>query len=162
MARLRWAPGKGSIFRVEGLYSTPDDDDASNAYTGVITGNTYGFAGAVHNTHGTRLLFSDPQSINRMTPVVFDVSGAGLGTLAVTSSLAWDIVPSKVNAKLGFGTALAPQRGGVGTELNLQISHEPWPFFNYYASAAVLRPGARALVTDDAWAGFVGLEWLAF
>lgn len=161
-ARLRWAPGKGSIFRVEGLYSTPDNDDNTDAYSGVITGNSYGFAGAINNTHGTRLLFSDPQSINRMTPAIFDVAAGGLGVLAVTSSLAWDIVPSKVNTKLGFGTALAPQRESIGTELNLQISHEPWPFFNYYAAAAVLRPGSRASFTDDAWVGYVGLEWLAF
>ncbi len=161
-ARLRYARGKGSIARAEVLYSTPDDGDPTNAHTGIITGQSYGFAGAVHNTHGTRLLFTDPQSINRMVAVVYDVSGASKGVLGVTSSVGFDIVPNRINTEVGFGTALAPQRGNYGTEVNATISHEPLPFFSYYVSGAVLSPGSEALVDDTAWVGYAGIEWLAF
>ncbi|MEZ4318662.1 MAG: hypothetical protein R3F61_14205 [Myxococcota bacterium] len=160
--RLRYARGKGSIVRAEALYSTPDDGDDTNRHTGVITGNSYGFVGAIHNTHGTRLLFTDPQSINRMVAVVYDVSGGEKGVIGLTASGAFDVIPNKLNTKLGFGTALAPQRGNYGTELNAQISHEPWPFFTYYLAGATLFPGDQALIDDTAWVGYAGVEWLAF
>lgn len=161
-ARLRYARGKGSILRVEALYSTPDDGDATNRHYGVVTGNSYGFASAIPNTHGMRLLFSDPQSINRMVAVVYDVSGAGKGALALTGSAAYDIVPNKLNAEVNIGTALAPQRGSWGTEVNGQLSYEPFPFFTTYVAGAYLMPGDQALVAESAWASYVGLEWLAF
>ncbi|MCB9675749.1 MAG: hypothetical protein H6737_11565 [Alphaproteobacteria bacterium] len=161
-ARLRWWRGKGSVVRAEALYSSPDDGDTTNRHTGVVTGNSYGFVGAIHNTHGMRLLFTDPQSINRMVAVVYDASGGERGVLGITSTAGLDVIPNKVNAEVGFGTALAPQRGTYGTEINAQLSHEPWPFFTYYVAGATLFPGDQALVSDTAWVGYAGVEWLAF
>jgi hypothetical protein len=159
--RARWSRGKGSIARVEALYSSPDVAQASS-YTGVVTGNSYGFAAAIPNTHGTRLLFSDPQSINRMTPVIYDVSGAGLGVLGLTGSVGFDPIPNRLNATLGAGYALAPQRASYGTELNAELTWEPLPFFTPQLAGAVLFPGEQALVDDTAWVAYAGVEWLAF
>lgn len=161
-ARLRWAQGKGSIVRAEVLYSTPDDGDASNQHFGVVTGNSYGFAGAIPNTHGTLLLFSDPRSINRLVAVVPDVSGGGLGVLGVTGSAGYDVVPDRLTATVGGGAALAPQRGTLGTEINAELEFEPFPFFKTYVTGAYVLPGDQAMFTDPAFAGYVGLDWLAF
>jgi hypothetical protein len=161
-ARLRYAAGKGSILKAEMLYSSPDDGDATNRHTGVITGNSYGYAAAIPNTHDMRLLFSDPKSINRMVAVVYDVSGAGQGVAAVTGSVAYDLVPNRLNAKVAAGTALAASGGAFGSEVNGQLEFEPYPFFKTSLAGAVLLPGSQALVDDPAWATYVGLEWLAF
>lgn len=160
-ARARWARGKGSIARVEALYSTPDVADESR-YTGVITGNSYGFAGAIPSTHGMRLLFSDPGSINRMTPLVYDVSGGGRGVLGITGGVGFDPIPNVLTTRVSAGHAIAPQRGGIGTEINTELEWEPLPFFTPQLAAAVLLPGEQAAVDDLAYAVYAGVEWLAF
>lgn len=161
-ARLRYAAGKGSILKVEGLYSSGDDGDPSNRHGSVITGNSYGFAAAIPNTHDMRLLFSDPGSINRMVAAVYDVSGAGAGVIGATGSVGYDLVPNLVNAKVAAGTAFDAEGRGIGTEANIGLEFEPYPFFTTSVVGAALLPGTEALVQETAFAGYLGFEWLAF
>jgi hypothetical protein len=161
-ARLRYAAGKGSILKVEGLYSSGDDGDDTNGYTGIITGNSYGFAAAIPNTHDMRILFSDPQSINRMVAAVYDVSGAGGGVIAGTASLGYDLIPNKLNVKAAGGLALDAEGAGIGTEVNTVVRYEPYPFFTTSVVGAMMLPGPEALVEETAYAGYLEFNWLAF
>ncbi len=161
-ARWRWMPGKGSVARLEGLYSSGDTNDAQS-YTGVVTGNSYGVAGAVHATHGTWLLFSDPGAINRMVSVVGDVSGGGRGVVAATASLGVDPIPDRLTTKVGGGIAgTADYSGAFGTELNASLIGEPLVFLDLGLHGAVVLPGDAAGVVDTPWAVYGTLDWLVF
>ncbi|TNE91000.1 MAG: hypothetical protein EP330_06955 [Deltaproteobacteria bacterium] len=159
--RARFAEGKGSVIRVEGLYSSPDNDDIQ-VHSGTITGNSYGVVGAVHATHGMLLLFPDPGAINRSVAVAYDVSGGMDGLAAVTSGIGYDVVPNKVNVRGSFGTAIAPAAGPLGTEANLRVAYEPLPYLTVYGTGGALIPGSAALVNQTAWVGYAGLDWLVF
>ncbi|MFT4627637.1 MAG: hypothetical protein ACI8PZ_006324, partial [Myxococcota bacterium] len=159
-ARWRFFRGKGSVARVEGLFS--GGPGSFDQYGGVITGNSYGVVGALHNTHGTLLLFPDPRSINRMVAVIPDVSGGLLGVGAITASAAVDLVPNKVNVGVGGGHALALDGTTWGTEINARASVEPLPFLDLGVYAATVAPGAASGLDAAPWTVYGQLDWLVF
>ncbi len=156
--RYRYAPGTGSVLRLEAIASTADDED-SGRYTGVITGNSYGIVGAVYATHGTLLLFQDPGAVNRQVAVVYDASNRGDGLVGITGGVGYDLVPNRVTAQLGAGTALTAAMAPMGTELNLRLRTKPWLFGNLdLGVAAVL--GTEQPATP--WTTQIHFEALAF
>lgn len=164
-ARWQYAPGAGSVARVEGLFTTGDRPD-DGSYDGVLTANTWGVVGAVHASHGALLLFSDPLAINRQVAVVSDVSAAGAGLIGLTGTVGYDLVPSRVTAQLGGGHArtLQPsdtygEAGPVGTELNARLRTKPWLFANLDLC------GAAVFGTDQAatpWMAMMYFDWVVF
>jgi len=168
-ARWRWTRGAGSELRVEGLASSRDGT-GSGAYTGVVTGNSYGVVGASWTTHGTLLLFSDPQAIDRQVAVVSDVSGGGHGLAALCSRLGYDPIPNRLTVTANVAHAAQPQQGAVGTETGLAVVAHPLPLLDVGLRGAVVS-GARvpALDTGDLsslpawpWAIQAHLQWVLF
>lgn len=162
--RLRYAPGEGSVLRVEALATTADDPDTAS-FEGVFTGNSYGVAGAVYLSHGCMLLFPDRLSINRLTSAVQDASAAGEGMVAVTGTLGYDPIPNRLTVQAGGGHARG-NAGSYGTELNAAIVAEPYLFFNLGLRGAILlpgeapNPGAIAALPGPAKAVYLSLDWL--
>lgn len=165
--RLRWARGDGSVVRVEGVMSSGDDADPQR-YTGVVTGNAWGIAGAPMPTHGTMLLFPDPRAVNRLVAVVSDLSGAGHGLVAASSTIGYDPIPSRMNVAAGAAFAATAAGQGWGTELNGRISGRPLLGLDVSGRAAVLLPGTAATaVSPEAFGGrpwmiAIGVDWLLF
>jgi hypothetical protein len=166
-ARVRWAPGDGSIARVEGVYVSGDDPDPER-YTGVVTGNAWGIAAAPMPTHGTMLLFPDPRSINRMVSVVSDLSGAGYGLVGASTTVGYDPIPSRMNVAAGAAIAATSVGEVWGTELNGRVSGRPLTGLDLSARAAVLAPGFAATASSPEafggtpWMIALGVDWLLF
>ena len=156
--RYRWAPGAGSILRAEALVNSRDGTDRE-AYTGVVTGNSYGIAGAMWSSHGAMILFPDPQSINRQISVVSDVSNGGSGLLGLSASAGWDLVPSRLNLTLGGAHAASPSVELSASEVNARLTWAPWLFWRLSAGAAAVTGTA---FDADPWLVQVYLDWLTF
>jgi hypothetical protein len=154
-ARFRFASGSGSVARVEAVLASADSD-GDDVYTGVLTANSWGVAGAFHATHGCYLLFPDTGSINRAVAVVADVSGGGRGLFAVTGGMGWDAIPERLNVAVGAGHA-RNATGGLGTEANLRVSGRPFPL------GTVALVGAGVVGTDlpvTPWTAMLTFDWL--
>jgi hypothetical protein len=160
-ARVRWAQGEGSVARMEAVYSSGDDANPLR-YSGVITGNAYGVAGALMPTHGALLLFPDARSINRMVGVVSDVSGAGRGLLGGSASLGFDPIPDRLNTKIGGALAWTADGQPWGTELNAGVSGEPLLFCNIGVYAATVAVGSASELDANPWTIYTQVDWLLF
>ncbi len=154
--RWRFASGKGSILRAEALWAS-GDDARDDQYTGVITGNSYGIAGAVHATHGCYLLFPDVGAINRQSAIVYDVSGAGRGLFAFTGGVAYDALPNRVTVGVGGGHARNGQGDTLGTEVNGRIVATPLPLLTVGVHAGTV---IGSSLLENPWTAFVALDWL--
>ncbi len=118
------------VITLEGLASTGDSNLGDNMYTGAYTMNFYGLPGAVWFNHKTLLLFPFTSTINNYTGAVSDVSNQGLGVSTAIASAAYDIIPNKLNFKLGTAMAWAnTQPAGIGRskymgwEINAEIKY---------------------------------------
>jgi len=159
--RLRWAQGSGSIARVEVVYGSGGGVDPMR-YGGPITGNAYGVAGALMPTHGALLLFPDARSINRMTGVVHDVSGAGLGLVGSSASIGYDPIPDRLTTTVGGALAWAADGSPFGTEINVGISGEPLLFCDVGLYAATVLPGSASRLDANPWTLYAAVDWLVF
>lgn len=137
--RARYAPGAGSVARLEGLMVSRDGTGES-AYTGMVTGNAYGVVGAYYGTHGCYLLFPDRGAINRLSPAVQDISNGGDGLIALTGSVGYDLIPHKLNATVGGGWARSTESTPtpLGAEVNGRLSWRPWLLSDLSLTAARL------------------------
>lgn len=159
-ARLRYAPGRGSVLRAEYVQSSPSGTDRDR-YGGVVTGNAYGVAGALMPSHGTLLLFPDPRAINRQVSVVADASAAGLGLSAVSTSAGYDLVPNRLTVGGGAAVAFTGAAAPWGFEVDARVSYQPYPFVELTWMGAALAPGSAAALTAAPWATFLALDVLA-
>jgi hypothetical protein len=157
--RARWAPGAGSVARAEVLYASADTASTSS-YTGVMTGNSYGIAGAVPASHGMLLLMSDARSINRMVAIVPDISGGGRGLLGFFGSFGFDPIPDKLNATASVGHARTADGATWGTEINAKVVYRPMALMDVGVYGAFVAPGAASGVTSPPWAAYVAMDWL--
>jgi hypothetical protein len=157
-ARHRWARGSGSVLRAEVL-TTGRDGTGRDAYTGVITANSYGIVGAVWGSHGTLLLFTDPLVVNRSTPLVPDVANGGRGLRAATAGAGWDIIPEKLTLQANAAHARDGYDAPIGSELNARLLGHPFFGTTVGLGAATVRGTAF----DTApWMAMVHLESLLF
>ena len=156
--RVRYAPGAGSIARVEGLFTSPNGPE-EDVYSGVITGNSYGIVGAVWATHGAVLLFPDVQGINRHVGVVYDVSNKGEGLVGTSGSVGYDIIPNKLTASAGYAWGSTPSGGSLGTEVNGRLIAHPWFLFDVGLVGARV---AGSPLEEDPWAVYTYLSWVVF
>jgi hypothetical protein len=157
-SRYRFAKGAGSELRAEVLYTSNDNPDIEG-YGGVVTGNSYGIAGANWVTHGSMLLFPDADAINRQISVVSDVSNGGEGLLAVSTTAGYDFVPNRFGATVGFATATDGDANGLGTEVNARLRYQPLPLLEVSAA------GARVSGSDlpmNPWTVLLMLDWVVF
>lgn len=154
--RWRWAPGDGSVMRLEAVWSSGDDPD-DLPYSGVVTANSYGIVGAMYSTHGCLLLFPDVGAVNRQSAVVYDVSGGGAGLLGLTASIGYDPIPDRLNVTLGAGHARDMYGHTLGTEVNGRVAWEAWTLGTLSAQAATVKGTS---LPHDPWTALVALDWL--
>lgn len=157
-ARVRFAPGRGSVARLGAMFSTADNLDTAD-YGGVLTGNSYGIVGAIYAAHGTVLLHPDLTAINRQSAVVYDVSGAGNGVIAAQAAVGYDLVPNRVNLMVTAAHASSARLDPLGTELNLRLDMEPFLFFRVSVTGAVVL-GTQLDVNP--WTAYANLQWVVF
>jgi hypothetical protein len=140
--RWRWTRGSGSVARAEVLLSSRDGA-GRDRYTGVLSGNSWGVAGATWASHGCLLLFSDPGAISRQIAVVSDVSNGGAGLRALAADLGFDPVPHRLTASIGGGHARDAEGAALGTELHARLGGALWPLARLGVAGAVVRGSAQ-------------------
>lgn len=159
--RLRYTKGSGSIFRAEGVYSSGDDAQPQR-YTGVVTGNAYGVAGAPMPTLGTMLLFPDARAVNRMVSVVSDLSAGGRGMMGLVTGIGYDVIPSKAGGGAWLGTALDTSGAPWGTELGGTVRGTPLIGVDLSLRAAYVLPGDPQSLGGKPWMIAAAVDWLLF
>lgn len=155
--RWRFAPGQGSVARVELLSSSADG--AGGAYNGVVTGNSYGIAGATYTTHGCLLLYPDLLSINRQVALIYDSSNGGAGQIGVNASVGWDPVPDRVTVQVGGGHARTGAGEAVGTEINARLLARPYPLATVGLHGGVVLGSA---LEAPPWMAYLAFDQVVF
>jgi hypothetical protein len=161
---------------LEGMFTSGDDDVNDDTYKSAFTMNYYGLPGAVWFNHKTLVLFPFTSTVNNYTGAVTDISNRGFGLLSGIATISRDLVPSKLNVKLGaaYGQSIQPPtaiggvRGGrvIGAEVNAEVKYH----FRYLMTAG-LHAGylfrgnfydGNSQVTSNPWATFGTFTWYAF
>jgi hypothetical protein len=159
--RMRYAQGEGSVLRGSGIFSSGDDADPQR-YTGVVTGNAYGIAGAPMPTLGTLLLFPDARAINRMVSIVSDLSASGQGLLGGAVGLGYDVIPSRVGVGGWLAGAVTARGQPWGTEVGGRISGKPLLGVDLSLRAATVAPGVASELGGRPWMVTGAVDWLVF
>ncbi len=173
------------IVSIDLIYASGDDDALlDKKYTGVMTGNMWGAPANIFIGTGAHLLFPHGNVVNRFTPVVADLSNMGYGLLGGTVNLSKDLIPHRLNAKVGGAWAMSqvePLGGGktLGTELNAAIRYNFGPFMSLKLHGANLWLGdffdsndtrfsgdvngaGNTTLPVDPWTVFLVFQWLMF
>jgi hypothetical protein len=121
--------------------------------------------------------------VNRFTPAVADISNMGYGLNAFTVNAYHDIIPNKLNVKIGGAQGFSnviPANGGnnMGTEVNAAIKYRLGVFMSVELHAANLWLGDFYDSNDDTyssdinggydvrppdpWTVFLVYKWLLF
>jgi len=181
----RYGQTLNDYFSLDLIYTTGDGDGLDNdKYSGVITGNTWGMPASVFISSGAYLLFPHANVVNRFTPVVADISNMGYGLTAGTANFYRDLIPHKLNAKVGAAMAYSsvePQDAGnyMGTELNAALKYSFGPFMSLEFHGAYMWLGDFYDSNDtshgtdingiyntdrpaDPWTVFLVYKWLMF
>jgi len=143
-AAYRYGRTLNDYFSVDFIYASGDLNGIDDKkYKGVITGNSWGMPSSIFIGTGGYLLFPHANVVNRFTPVVSDISNMGYGLIAGTSNVAYDLIPNKLNAKIGTAMGISPvkpQGGGrsIGTELNGAVTYSLGPFMSLEIHGAYL------------------------
>ncbi len=169
----RWGATDGDVVSLEGLYASGDDRPDDRTLSNVLTGNDWGIPGALHATHRSLLLFPDARSVNRHVALVYDPGNLGYGLVAGFANAAMDLVPHRLNLKLGAalaGAAAKPAQGErmIGLEGNVELSWRPMPLLWFGAHGAVVRWGrfledrveGDALPAARPWTAYLSLTWV--
>lgn len=176
---LQWKYGRtiGDVITLEGMYTTGDDDLTDDKYSGVFTLNNYGLPGAVWFNHKTLLLFPFTSTVSNYTGAVTDISNRGYGLQAGILTASRDLVPNKLNLKLGAAWAAAAvtppdspdsiERGRtIGIELNAELKYHLSYLMTIGLHAGYLSVGsfynANLEVDANPWATFTTFTWYGF
>jgi hypothetical protein len=174
---FNWGPYDGDVITLEGMLTSGDGDLTDGKYSSVFTLNYYGLPGAVWFNHKTLLLFPFTQTVSNYTGAVTDISNRGYGVMAAIASAAWDVVPNKLNLKLGAAfaqSAVAPPAGEfglargktLGAEINAELKYTIRYLMTLGLHAGYLAVGnffnANPQVAANPWAVFTTFTWYAF
>ncbi len=169
---------------IDYVYSSGDQNGIMDRkYSGVITGNTWGLPASIFISSGAYLLFASGNVVNRYTPAVADISNMGYGLNAFTLNAYHDLIPNKLNVKIGAAKGFSnviPQGGGndLGTEVNAAIKYRLGPLMSVELHGAYLKLGNFYDSSDDSyssdingsytsrppnpWTAFIVYKWLIF
>jgi hypothetical protein len=170
----RWGRTDGDALTLEGLYVSGDDTPGDGVLSSPVTGNVYGTPGALHVSHRSLLLFADPRAVNRHVGLVYDPANLGYGVMAAFLNGSTDLVPHRLNLKLGLamaGAAAQPKGGDrfIGVEGNVELMYRPMAFLWFGAHAAKARLGTflegrvseRPLPAGNPWVSYLSVTWVA-
>jgi hypothetical protein len=168
----------GDLVTLEAMFTTGDGDLNDDRYTSAFTLNQYGLPGAVWFNHRMLLLFPFTSTANNYTGAVTDISNQGYGLRAVMATGAYDLVPNKLNLKVGAGFATSGvtppdypdstvSRGRVlGTEVNAELKYHIRYLMTLGLHAGYMVRGSfydgNPRVTANPWAVFSTFTWYAF
>lgn len=166
------------------VYATGDGNGIDDKkYSGVMTGNYWGMPSNIFIGTGGYLLFPHANVVNRFTPVVSDISNMGYGLIGGTLNFAHDLIPNRLNGKIGTAMAVSqakPQGGGwnLGKELNGSLSYSLGPLMSVELHAAYMWLGDFFDSRDDShgssingnsatrpvnpYTAFIVYKWLLF
>lgn len=184
-AGYRYGQTARDNINMEFIYSSGDSDNLKDKkYSGVMTGNYWGYPGSVFIGTGSYLIFPHSNVVNRYTPAVSDISNIGYGLVSGVLNVSKDIIPHKLNAKAGFVYAMSSvntENGGnnIGSEANLSLSYSFGPFMSLELHGAKMWLGNfydsndeshgfdvnGSYNTDrpeDPWTVFLVFKWLMF
>ncbi|WP_309890231.1 hypothetical protein [Archangium sp.] len=165
------------LVTLEGMFSTGDENPTDNRYTSAFTFNQYGLPGAVWFNHKMLILFPFTSTVNNYTGAVTDISNQGFGLQTVLATGAYDLIPNKLNLKLGVGHARSSvdptentpgvARGRViGTELNAELRYTLRYLMTVGLHGGYMIRGdfynGNPRVTANPWAAFTTFTWYAF
>jgi hypothetical protein len=165
------------LVTLEGMFSTGDSDLADSRYTGAFTLNQYGLPGAVWFNHKMLVLFPFTSTVNNYTGAVTDISNQGYGLQTVIATGAYDLIPNKLNLKLGAAVAASsvtpPEetpgvaRGRlIGTEVNAELRYTIRYLMTVGLHGGYMIRGnfydGNPRVTANPWAAFTTFTWYAF
>jgi hypothetical protein len=175
--RYKWGARPGDQITLQGELTTGDKDLGDDRYTGAFTLNEYGLPGAVWFTHRTLLLFPYTSTVNNYTGSATDISNQGYGLGMGVLTGAWDLVPNKLNVKVGaaYATAMVDppafaeggSRGrGLGFELNAEVRYTLRYLMTVGLAGGVLVRGGfydgSPTVSGNPFALFTTYTWYAF
>jgi hypothetical protein len=174
----RWGRTNNDVLTLEGMFTTGDSDPNDGEYKSAFTMNHYGLPGAVWFNHKTLLLFPFTSTVNNYTGAVTDISNQGFGLTSAIVSAAADLVPNKLNLKLGAATAQSsvtpppltkggPERGRfIGIEGNIELKYHLRYLMTVGLHFAYMKKGSfyygNPELADDPWAAFTTFTWYAF
>lgn len=165
------------LVTLEGMFSTGDSNLTDDRYTGAFTLNQYGLPGAVWFNHKMLLLFPFSSTVNNYTGAVTDISNQGFGLQTVIATGAYDLIPHKLNLKLGAGVAsssvtppdetVGVARGRlIGTELNAELRYTIRYLMTVGLHGGYMFRGGfyngNPRITANPWAAFTTFTWYAF
>ncbi|HYO67110.1 MAG TPA: hypothetical protein VEU33_13635 [Archangium sp.] len=165
------------LVTLEGMFTTGDSNLDDGRYTSAFTLNQYGLPGAVWFNHKTLVLFPFTSTANNYTGAVTDISNQGFGLQSVIATGAYDLLPNKLNLKLGVAHAQSsvtpPEttpgvaRGRViGTELNAELRYTLRYLMTVGLHGGYMFRGSfyngNPRVTANPWAAFTTFTWYAF
>lgn len=175
-AMFNWGRTAEDKVTLEGMFSTGDSDVNDDTYNGVFTMNYYGLPGAVWFNHKTQILFPYTSTVSNYTGAVTDISNQGFGLISAIASWAYDIIPNKLNLRVGnaYGQSVERPtvRNGVrpgrviGYEINAELKWHIRYLMTVGVAGAYLFRGSfydgNQQVTSDPWAAFTTFTWYAF
>ncbi|MBK6848451.1 MAG: hypothetical protein IPG96_13300 [Proteobacteria bacterium] len=172
------------LVTLELMLTNGDDDPADGRQRGPFTLNNYGAMGAFWANHRTLLLLPFARTAINATGAVVDISNQGFGLAAAIASGSYDLVPNKLNLKLGvavgscfvdpppfreFGSSDAPTRDRgrlIGTELNAELVYRIRFLMEVGLHGGVLFRGdfydGNSWVTANPLAAFLTFTWYVF
>jgi hypothetical protein len=172
-----WGRTPNDVVSLEGIYTTGDDDVTDGRYKSAFTLNMYGLPGAVWFNHKTLLLFPFTSTANNYTGAVSDISNQGYGLRAAIASGAMDLIPNKLNLKLGAALASSDaspprwtedvRRGRfIGAEVNAELKYHIRYLMTVGLHTGYMFKGSfydgAERVTANPFAAFTTFTWYAF
>lgn len=177
-AGYRYGQTPNDAITADLLYTTGDQNGLiDNKYSGVMTGNMWGTPAGLYISHGGYLLFPHANVVNRFISAVTDISNLGYGVKGGTLNLSKDLVPNKLQAKIGTAWAWSnatPNGGGdfMGKEVNAKIGYQFGPYMSLELHGAYLwlgdffdSPSVNGGLTErpaDPFTALLSYRWLMF
>ncbi len=173
----KWGRTRRDVVTLEGMFTTGDGNPTDERYTSAFTLNYYGLPGAVWFDHQTILLFPFTQTVSNYSGAVTDISNQGLGLAAAILSGRWDMVPNKLDLKLGTAAASSSVRPApnednfrrgklIGVEFNAELRYHLRYLMTVGLHGGYLMRGdfyaRNERVSTDPWAAFTTFTWYAF
>ncbi len=172
-----WGRALGDQITAEVMFTTGDSDPNDGTFSSPFTMNNYGLPGAVWFNHKTLLLFPFTNTVSNYTGAITDISNQGFGLLSGIVTGAWDVIPDKLNLKVGAAyaqstarppaTAEGIERGHtVGAEFNAELEYHIRYLMTVGLHFGYLAVGnfydGNPNVLSDPWALFSTFTWYAF
>jgi hypothetical protein len=172
-----WGRTPNDVVTLEALYTTGDEDLSDGKYKSAFTLNMYGLPGAVWFNHKTLLLFPFTSTANNYTGAVADISNQGYGVRSVIATGAMDLIPNKLNLKLGAAMATSdvtpprwvaevPRGRFIGAEVNAELKYTIRYLMTVGLHTGYMFKGSfydgAPRVTKNPFAAFTTFTWYAF